>query len=396
MQRASEPRVDPPGRSDRTIGRLDAATASRSRRPTLNRPARGVTARTNGRAAEEIPSRSFFALTVPGLGSFLEAEVRRTPGTRSISQGNDGRADVLIFRSSLDPSTLLSTLHAAEDLFVQVGHASIQREDRPPWLAQRLFKRHRLLDAVKTIQLRGQRRRVFRVAIRVLSERLFLRTELRRAATRVLGTLLPDWRVDENAGLEIWVIEYLPGKFVAGARLSDNVYRQRGGRRVERPGALRPAVARAMVELAGTPHGWLLDPFCGAGSILASAAAFGWQPVGSDIASDAVLAAASNVDAVPILRADARRIPIKSHSFAAIVSNLPFGKQYDLPGDAYGWLVTVLQECDRVLASRASAVFLTGSSIKSALRTTFLQATDARSIRLLGQPAVLTVCRRCR
>jgi 23S rRNA G2445 N2-methylase RlmL len=68
----------------------------------------------------------------------------------------------------------------------------------------------------------------------------------------------------------VWVVEYQPGKIVAGLRVSDLRMRQHEGRDIERSGALRPTVAAAMVHLAGKPDGILLDP-CGSGTILAEA-----------------------------------------------------------------------------------------------------------------------------
>ncbi|HLB76798.1 MAG TPA: hypothetical protein VJO72_07170, partial [Candidatus Dormibacteraeota bacterium] len=59
--------------------------------------------------------------------------------------------------------------------------------------------------------------------------------------------------------IEVWISEYLPGRFVAGLRLSDVKMRQHEGRLVEREGALRPTVASAMVRLAGDGAGLLLD-----------------------------------------------------------------------------------------------------------------------------------------
>ena len=80
-----------------------------------------------------------------------------------------------------------------------------------------------------------------------------------------------------------------------------------------------------MVSLAGTPAGRLLDPFCGTGTILAEAAAVGWTVEGGDIDADAV------------------------------VSNLPFGRQYEMDAGA---LAAALREMDRVTAPTGAIVVL--------------------------------------
>src|SRR6266498_3694785 len=125
-------------------------------------------------------------------------------------------------------------------------------------------------------------RMTFRVIVRTLSERSFRRTELRRALTDEVGRRQPKWRIDDPAALELWAIEYQPGRFVAGLRASDVRMRQHQGRAAERTGALRPTVAAAMVRLAGEPRGRLLDPCCGSGTLLAEAQHRGWQGSGGD------------------------------------------------------------------------------------------------------------------
>ena len=83
-----------------------------------------------------------------------------------------------------------------------------------------------------------------------------LRTDLRRQLTRAIQRDRPRWRIEDPAQIEVWVSEYAQGRFVAGLRLSDERMRQRGGRVLEREGALRPTVARAMGLLAGEPVAW--------------------------------------------------------------------------------------------------------------------------------------------
>jgi len=49
------------------------------------------------------------------------------------------------------------------------------------------------------------------------------------------------------------------------------------------PSAMKPKLARAMVNLTGSKSGVLFDPFCGAGGLLIEAAFLGFKPVGYDI-----------------------------------------------------------------------------------------------------------------
>jgi SAM-dependent methyltransferase len=154
----------------------------------------------------------------------------------------------------------------------------------------------------------------------------------------------PKWRFADPAEIEIWISEYRRGKFVAGLRLTDVNMRQHEGREAERHGALRTTVAAAMVDLAGTAGGRLLDPCCGSGTILAEALQKGWTAEGFDIDPRAVEIARRNVPSATVETGDARKIALPDAAVAACVSNLPFGQQYDVQGDMGDWPRTVLGE----------------------------------------------------
>ena len=186
--------------------------------------------------------------------------------------------------------------------------------------------------------------------VRVLQERSFRRTALREAFTDLIQRDCPGWSFADPAEIEIWVLEYRPGSFVAGVRVSDVRMRQHGGRDDERRGALRPTVAAAMVGLAGKARGVLVDPCCGSGTILGEATSAGWHAVGGDIDPTALRSAIRNVQApgaVPVALADARRLPIADGAAGACVSNLPFGRQFQVEGDPTAWFAAVLGEMTR-------------------------------------------------
>jgi tRNA G10 N-methylase Trm11 len=181
----------------------------------------------------------------------------------------------------------------------------------------------------------------------------------------------------------VWVSEYAQGRFVAGLRLSDERMRQHGGRVVEREGALRPTVARAMVLLAGEPSGAALDPCCGSGTILRELLAGGWEARGLDIDPDAVQAARRNAPGVAVRVGDARSLELADQSVAACVSNLPFGQQYSVQGDVYPWLRSVLGEMARVTRPGGRVVLLVPQLPRAVVPGT-LRLRDRFRIRLLG------------
>jgi tRNA G10 N-methylase Trm11 len=164
--------------------------------------------------------------------------------------------------------------------------------------------------------------------------------------------------------------------------------RQHDGRAAERPGALRPTVAAAMVRLAGEPPGILLDPCCGSGTILAEAAQVGWQARGVDIDPEAIRATHQNAPKAQVNLGDARRLELGDQSMDACVSNLPFGLQYEVQGGMEGWLRAVLGELNRVTRPGGRVVLLAPSLPASVVPPTWRRTTRL-PIRLLGTKTVL-------
>jgi SAM-dependent methyltransferase len=336
-----------------------------------------------------------FVLTVPGLASLAASELAAVDGTAVRATGSDGRADVLLVDVDRPGrgGDLLG-LRLAEDVFAEVGRTLRSDGDRARWIAERIWRPERSARALTVWSAaRGPLRAAlsFRVIARVHQEKSFLRTDLRRELTGVISKDRPRWRLADPADLEVWIEEYQPGRFVCGLRLSDERMRQHGGRRQERAGALRPAVAAAAVFLAGPPDGLLLDPCCGSGTILAEAAAAGWQARGLDIDPGAVEAARANVSAPSVTAisvGDVRSIDLPSEVAAACVSNLPFGQQFTVPGEMTSWLREALSEMTRVVR-RGGRVVLLAPDLPAAAVPGRLTRTDRVKLRLLGTPASL-------
>jgi len=200
------------------------------------------------------PPARMFASAVPGLAGLLAAELEAIEGIRALETGFDGRSDIVTFTAGKRSVKYLSGLALAEDIFVEAGRTVCSEGDRASWIAGRLLKPERTTRAFQVLgQIRYavRARASYRVIVRVRHERSFLRTDLRRHLAATIARQQPRWHFDDPSDLELWAVEYQPGKIIAGYRASDGRMRGHDGRAEERSGALRPTIAAAMVSLAG-------------------------------------------------------------------------------------------------------------------------------------------------
>ncbi len=325
----------------------------------------------------------FFATTLPGLGRLLRQEIDAHPDLEPVDElGNDGRADIVFFRMHRGAQPDFTTIRLAEDVFVTLAHTG---SGPPRRVADSLVTRtdlERGLSVWTQFARHLKSSMTYRVIARVLDESRFKRTELRDAVTAVVSTHRPRWRVEDPAELELWVLEHERATFVAGLRLSDKRMRQHGdGRATERRGALRPVVAAAMIRLAGESPGRLLDPCCGSGTLLEEALSAGWQAAGSDLDPDAVAIARENVPRAVVEPADVLNLPHDDATFDAVVSNLPFGRQFPVQ-DPARWLRQALPEIARVTRPGGRVVVLVPPPVPRGLGG--LDPASSYPLRLLG------------
>jgi SAM-dependent methyltransferase len=327
-----------------------------------------------------------FAGSVPGLGQLLAAELTDDAGLAVTDSGRDGRSDLVLFEAEPSAANRALGLDLAEDVFVEVGRTLRADGDDPRWIAARIWRPERVSRALAVwteVAARPRGRVTFRVIVRVLQERSFLRTDLRRELTGLVSRAQPAWRMSDPARLEVWIVEYRPGRIIAGLRLSDVAMRQHDGRAAERPGALRPTVAAAMVRLAGQPGGLLLDPCCGSGTILAEGRRRRWRVWGGDIDPEAVAVARRNLPEATVEVGDARALGLPDRSVGAVVSNLPFGRQFTVDQDPTAWQRSVLREAARVTRPGGRVVLLAPRLPRTVVPAT-LRASGSHRIRLLG------------
>ena len=135
--------------------------------------------------------------------------------------------------------------------------------------------------------------------------------------------------------------------------------RQRAGREVERPGALRPVLAAAMLRLAGPTRAAVLDPCCGTGTIVREALDQGRRAIGADLDAGALAAARANLPPpAALVRADAAALPVASDTVGAVVTNPPFGRRHAQAEDPARWLRAAFAEFRRVVVRGGAVVVL--------------------------------------
>jgi predicted RNA methylase len=150
------------------------------------------------------------------------------------------------------------------------------------------------------------------------------------------------------------------------ATLGDLHLTRRHGRLERLPASTTPILAASLVRLAKIPDGgWLLDPFCGAGTnlVLGHEMAEPGVLLGVDLNADALHGARANAlhRQAPLhaVCADATRLPIGSGHVQRVIANLPFGKRVGSHGANQTLYPSFLRELDRVLSGDGRAVLLT-------------------------------------
>ncbi len=351
-----------------------------------------------GRASQARPrvrQTPLFASCVRGLGRMLRREPE-SDGTTVTGTGSDGRMEMVFFAADRAGRSALMRSRLAEDVFAEIGRANRAGGAGPSAVAAMAWQPDAVQRALsvwaeEVSPLSASMK--YRVIARVRSERKFLRSDLRQAMTAIIGKDRPRWTLAGDAQLEIWITEWQDGQYVAGLRLSGAGTRQHGHRSADRPGAMVPTLAAAMVQLAGYPRGVLLDPCCGQGTILGEALAVGWAAEGTDIDPAAVEAAGRTAPAATVQLGDARELLLPDESVGACVSRLPAGAQRQLPGGWQVWAGAVLSELSRVTRTGGAVVVLAPELPRGAIPGS-LRLRKTVPVRLAGVASAIWAFRR--
>ncbi len=344
---------------------------------------------------------TIFVITARGLEAIAADELREIP-TVSIHQ--TGYRHI---RAALDAAQIgaLVGLRTADDVFLHladwqgVGHTRDTLTRLREWAAR--LDLPAAAEAITALRPVSRPPR-YSISANFVGKRNYTADEIKAAVAggiRAWQYTEDDREADYNLRL---FIEHETA--LVGLRLTRYPLHDRLGKAAQRPGSLKATVAAAMLRLAGVHPGHiLLDPFCGAGTILMEAAAMGAVPLGGDVVVPAAAAARVNMDdgqrrggsrTAPtrewcICQWDARRLPLADESVDAVVSNLPWGRQIQPDADLQALYQQASRDSERVLRTGGRAVFLT--TWPEWLTFERLRLTESWTISLFGQQPTIAV-----
>ncbi len=160
-------------------------------------------------------------------------------------------------------------------------------------------------------------------------------------------------------------------------RMSEYIDREPHRRPVYKPGAMKPMLARAYVNLSRVRSGEvLLDPFCGVGSFAIEACLMGINTVCIDVDENMCYAAKKNIGFygcttfTEIIRADSTYQDIRSLSVDAIATDPPYGRQSAPRGkDLTKLLIEFLNTMSNILKRNRYAVFAVPHNISMYIKS---------------------------
>jgi 23S rRNA G2445 N2-methylase RlmL len=305
----------------------------------------------------------------------------------------------------------LGVLRTAEDLFGLAGYrAGVGPENKELDKIRGASREAPLVEAALVARVRftpgtrAGRRLKFRVIARMAGEHEFRRVDFQRAVERgILERSDHTWRLEEEgADVELWAT-MIDSEFFLTVRLSDDAMRHREYKAAHRPASLRASSAAALAWLSEPrDDDVVLDPFCGAGTILIERAHLGRYAMllGSDRDAAALAAARVNVGArykpIQLENWDAGALPLGDASVNKIVTNLPWGLRYGSHGENRKLYPIWMREFARVLKPGGMMVMLTaeGRLMRELERTRKFAPSKIIRVSVLGKSAAIYVCRK--
>jgi tRNA (guanine6-N2)-methyltransferase len=351
----------------------------------------------------------YIAQTQPGFEAIAASEIlARVPRAREVgARVVPERCGMAIF-SAPDPSALVR-LRCAEVICARAGYrAGPDPEAVSPDRIRAAAREAPLVEAGVLARVRfdpkarAGRRLRYRVVARQAGEHEFRRVDLQHAVERGIAERTDHtWRLDDNeADVEFWATMF-ESELLLAVRLSSEAMRHREYKVAHRTASLRPAAAAALGWLAGVDErDVVLDPFCGAGTILIERANLGRyaELIGSDRDAEALAAARLNVGPrykpIRLEGWDAAALPLGDASVTKIITNLPWGIRYGSHGENRKLYPAWIAEFNRVLAPGGRMVLLSAewTLMRELAARRRIKIEQALQVAILGARASIFIC----
>ena len=305
-----------------------------------------------------------FAVTTRGLESVSAEEIAALPQTRVVSTGY--RRVIIDCAGPLPP---LLDLRTAEDIFLSEGTWLGIGSERTALASIRemaaqlsLYRAAGICEAFRPFQ----RPPVFSVTANFVGGRNYTTDEIKLACAAGVEAGHSDWTYtadDREADLNVRLfIEHDTAD--VGIRLGSTPLQNRAYKQAHVPGSLRPPVAAAMARLADLTRGHrVLDPCCGAATLLIEAAHYGAGVLGGDVDGAAIEATRANAAGAAVAVAchlwDARALPLADATIDGIITNPPWGRKVEIDADLSAFYADLGREIARVLKPTGKVVVLT-------------------------------------
>lgn len=303
-----------------------------------------------------------FAITHRGLEQISAGEMSRVPGLQ-VTETAYRRVHAVHHG---EPGALLG-LRTVDDVFLDLGtwEGIVPQRSALADLA-RLARKLRLQPALETVsQVRPlSPAPAFSVTANFVGKRNYRTAEIKSAVAAGISARY-GWAYTEEDTGEINLRLFLEHeRGYVGMRLGAAPLHRRPYKQDNLPGSLKPTIAAAMLDIAGVPPAdSVLDPFCGAGTILIEAAQAGAFAYGGDSDPEALAAAQQNAARAGVSLAlepwDARSLPLDSRSAPLVVTNFPWGRQVEVSDEMEAFYRQACAEISRVLTANGQVVALT-------------------------------------
>ncbi|MBZ0288757.1 MAG: methyltransferase domain-containing protein [Anaerolineae bacterium] len=334
-----------------------------------------------------------FALTTRGLEAVSADEMAALPGLNIVETAY--RRVSAAYEGS--PASLLN-LRTVDDLYIdiaiwtKVSHTRDMLAVMKSWSAAfDLTNAAEICAAIRPVLSQP----LFSVTASFVGRRNYSADEIKQAIAEGVSSQ-NSWTYTDDDRVADFNIRIFIEHEVAyvGLRLGKSPLHERTYKQAQRAGSLKPSVAAAMLQLSEVSPGHsLLDPCCGAGTILIEGALMGAISSGGDNDPEAVRAARANAAAakvnIDIHEWDAHSLPIADQSTERIVTNLPWGRQIVVDDELENFYRDVCAETERVLAPRGRIAVLT--STPHLLRFSQLHLERAIEISLFGQTPTIAL-----